>query len=156
MLTIPEPQGGRHLEYEMRKRTGMNLVPVSVNSLRQAIRYLRQGGMVVTGIDRPIPKPEFQPKFFGRPAALPVHHIFLATKAHAPLVVATANFQKDEKYHVFASDLIEMDPCPDPKEGMLRNAEKVLATAEDFIRQYPHQWSVPYPVWPQVMDLVPK
>jgi len=155
ILTIPDPQGGRRLEYEMRKRTGMNLVPASVGAFKQAIKHLQRGGMVVTGIDRPIPKPEACPRFFGRPAALPMHHIFLATKARVPVMIAVANLQKDEKYHVFASDLIEMDPHPDAQEGMLHNAEKVLAVAEEFIRRCPQQWSVPLPVWPQVMDLVP-
>lgn len=156
VLTIPDPQGGRQMEYEIRKRTGMNLIPASVSGLRQAIRHLQQGGAVVTGIDRPIPRPEVLPRFFGRPAALPMHHIFLALKAHVPLILAVANFQKDERYHVLASDLIEIDPHPDSKVAMLRNAEKVLAKAEKFIRQYPQQWSVPLPVWPQIMDLVPQ
>jgi hypothetical protein len=49
-----------------------------------------------------------------------------------------------------------MDSYPEPEAGMLHNAEKVLAVAEEFIRQAPQQWSVPLPVWPQVMDLVPK
>ena len=156
LLTLPDPQGGRRVEYEIRKKTGMNIIPASVNALRQAIKHLESGGMVVTGIDRPIQKPAACPWFFGRPAALPMHHIFLATKAHAPVIVAVANLQKDEKYHVFASDFIEMDPYPDPEAGTLRNAEKVLAVAEQFIRKCPQQWSVPLPVWPQVMDLVPK
>ncbi|RPJ26787.1 MAG: hypothetical protein EHM33_10320 [Chloroflexi bacterium] len=152
VLTIPDPQGGRRMEYEMRKRIGMKVVPASVSALRQAIKHLQRGGMVVTGIDRPIPKPEACPSFFGRPAALPMHHIFLALKARVPLIVAVANLQKDEKYHVFASDFIEMDPEMEP----LQNAEKVLAVAEELIRRCPGQWSVPLPVWPQVMDLVPK
>ena len=155
-LTLPDPQGGRRVEYEIRKKTGMNIIPASMSALRQAIKHLERGGMVVTGIDRPIPKPVACPRFFGRPAALPMHHIFLATKAHVPVIVAVANLQKDEKYHVFASDFIEMDPYSDPEAGTLRNAEKVLAVAEQFIRKCPQQWSVPLPVWPQVMDLVPK
>jgi KDO2-lipid IV(A) lauroyltransferase len=155
-VTLPEPQGGRRLEYEIRKRTGMNIIPASVGALRMAIKHLQQGGMVVTGIDRPIPEPEARPRFFGRPAALPMHHIFLATKARVPVIVAVANLQEDEKYHVFASDPLEMDPHPDPKVAALRNAEKVLATAEEFIRRYPQQWSVPLPVWPQIMELVPE
>jgi hypothetical protein len=56
-LTIPDPRGGRRLEYEIRKRTGMNLVPASVSAFRQAIKHLQRGGMLVTGIDRPIPEP---------------------------------------------------------------------------------------------------
>lgn len=155
-LTLPDPQGGRRLEYEIRKRTGMNIIPASVGALRMAIKHLQQGGMVVTGIDRPIPNPEACPRFFRRPAALPMHHIFLATKARVPVIVAVAHLQEDEKYHVFASDPIDMDPHPDPKASALQNAEKVLATAEEFIRRRPQQWSVPLPVWPQIMDLVPE
>ncbi|HLO17530.1 MAG TPA: hypothetical protein VK206_22045, partial [Anaerolineales bacterium] len=90
------------------------------------------------------------------PAALPMHHIFLATKAHIPLVIAVTNLQQDGKYHTFASDLIEMDDYSDPEVGALRNAEKVLSVAETFIRQAPQQWSVPLPVWPEIMNLVPK
>ena len=155
-LTIPDPQGGRRMESEMRKRTGLNLVPGSVGALRQAIKYLQRGGMVLTGIDRPIPDPNPCPRFFGRPAALPVHPIFLATKAHVPIAVGVIILQSDGKYHVSASDPIEMDHHPDVDAGLLHNAEKVLAVADEFIRQAPQQWSVPLPVWPQVMDLVPK
>lgn len=156
VLTIPEPTRGRRMEYEIRKRTGMNLVAASVGALRQAVKYLQQGGMVLTGIDRPIEKPEVSPRFFGRPAALPTHHIFLAIKAHVPIVITVAYLQEDGKYHVFTSDLIEMDSCPNPKEAFLQNAEKVLAIAERFILRAPQQWSVPLPVWPQIVSQIPK
>lgn len=155
-LTIPNPEGGRQLEYEMRQRVGMKLLPASVGAFRQAIKHLQQGGMVVTGIDRPIPAPEARPRFFNRPAALPLHHIFLATKTHVPIVMAVASLQQDGKYHVCASDFIEMDSYPDPQVEKLRNAEKVLGIAEEFIRRAPQQWSVPLPVWPEAMDVVPK
>lgn len=84
-----------------------------------------------------------------------MHHIFLATKARVPIVVAVTILQEDGKYHVFASDFIEMDSHPDPDVEMIRNAEKVLHIAEKFIRRAPEQWSVPLPVWPEIMDLVP-
>lgn len=155
ILTVPDPQGGRRVEYEMRKRSGLKLLPASLGAFRQAIKHLQQGGMVVTGIDRPIPSPQACPRFFGRPAALHMHHIFLATKARVPIVVAVTILQEDGKYHVFASDFLEMDSVPDPQVGMLRNAEKVLRIAEEFVRRAPQQWSVPLPVWPEIMDLVP-
>ncbi len=116
VLTIPDPRGGRRIEYEIRKQTGMNLMPASVGAFRQALKYLQQGGMVLTGIDRTIRKPEVMPLFFGRPAALPIHHIFLAIKARVPIVITAAYLQEDGNYHVFASELIEMDSCPNPKE----------------------------------------
>lgn len=155
LITIPNPQGGRQLEYEMRRRVGMRLLPASLGTFRQALKHLQQGGIVVTGIDRPIPQPEVCPRFFGRPASLHMHHIFLATKAQVPIVVAAVTLQEDGKYHVFASDFLEMDAHSDPEVEMLRNAEKVLRIAEEFIRRAPQQWSVPLPVWPQVLDLVP-
>lgn len=156
VLTLPNPQGGRRTEYEIRKKAGMNLVPTSVSALRQALHHLQQGGMVVTGIDRPIPEAKVRPRFFGHPAPLPVHHIFLATKVGVPVVLAAANLQADGKYHVFASAPIEMDCYSDEEMGLLRNAEKVLNIAEAFIRRASQQWSVPLPVWPEIMDLVPE
>jgi KDO2-lipid IV(A) lauroyltransferase len=155
VLTLPNPRGGRRLEYEVRKQTGMNLIPASVGALRQTLRHLQRGGMVLTGIDRPIEKPEVCPRFFGRPASLPVHHIFLATKACVPIVITATHLERDGRYHVFASDPIDVDSFSNATETTLRNAEKVLAAAEEFIQRYPRQWTVPLPVWPQVVNRLP-
>lgn len=155
VLTIPHPTGGRRMEYEVRKQTGMNLIPASVGALKQALKHLQRGGMVLTGIDRPIDKPRVCPRFFGRPAALPIHHIFLASKAGVPVVITATYLQPDGKYHVFASHPIEMELHPDPAERTLRNAEKVLAMAETFIQRSPPQWSVPLPVWPDIVNQSP-
>lgn len=156
VITLPDPKGGRRMEYEIRQRTGLNLAPASVSAFRQALKHLQRGGLVLTGIDRPIEKPEVTPRFFGRPAALPVHHVFLALKAQVPVIITVTYRQEDGKYHVFASDPIEMDSCADPDEAMLQNAETILSVAEKFIQQAPQQWCVPLPVWPQTLDLVPK
>jgi KDO2-lipid IV(A) lauroyltransferase len=130
-------------------------VPASVSGLRDAVRWLQQGGLVVTGMDRPSADPQDRPCFFGRPAALPVHYAYLAMKARVPVCVVAPIRRPDGKYHVISSDLIEMDPLPDRASAALRNAEKVLATAEQFIRAAPEQWSVPLPVWPDLLPLVP-
>jgi KDO2-lipid IV(A) lauroyltransferase len=155
VLTLPDPKGGRRVEYEIRKRVGMNLLPASVGALRQALKHLQRGGMVLTGIDRPVANPEVCPRFFGCPAALPIHHIFLAMKARVPVLLAVTYLWPDGKYHVFASDPMEMDSRPNADEAILQNAEKLLAVAETFIRRAPQQWSVPLPVWPQILDRVP-
>jgi KDO2-lipid IV(A) lauroyltransferase len=154
-LTIPNPQGGHRMEFEMRKRSGVNLIPASIGGVRQALRHLQRGGVVLTGIDRPIPEPKAWPRFFGRPAALPVHHIFLATKAQVPVMIIATNRLDDGKYHVLTSELIEMDACPNQEAEALHNAEKVLRVAEGFIRMAPQQWSISLPVWPNAMDQVP-
>lgn len=155
VLTIPNPQGGRRVEYEIRRRTGMNLVPASVSALKQAVKHLERGGMVLTGLDRPVHEPKYRPNFFGCPASLPTHYISLATKACVPIVVMAAIQQADGKYHVMSSEPIEMEHDPDHGRGIVRNAEKVLKQAETFIRLAPQQWNVPLPVWPELLDIIP-
>jgi lauroyl/myristoyl acyltransferase len=155
ILTLPNPQGSQRVEYELRKKTGMNLVTPSVATLRQALKYLQKGGTVLTGIDRPIPAPKDRPHFFGRPSDLPMHYIFLAAKAHVPVIVMATIQQADGKNHILTSEPIEMETHPKAEIEMLINAEKVLGISENFIRQAPNQWSIPIPVWPEVLSLVP-
>ena len=155
VLTIPDPQGGRRIEYEMRKRTGMNLVPASVSAMRQAVNHLERGGVVLTGIDRPVPDLKARPNFFGYPSSLPVHHIYLAMKAAVPVMIVAATLGTDGLYHVRTSEPIAMETYPDHEKGTLRNAERVLKEAERFILQAPEQWNMSLPVWPDLMDSVP-
>jgi lauroyl/myristoyl acyltransferase len=156
VLTIPHPEGGRRIEFEIRRRTGMNLVPASVNGIRLAVRHLEQGGIVATGIDRPQPGSEPQPCFFGREASLPVHYVYLALKAKAQVRVVFPRLEQDGKYHLLASPPIEMDPHPDRDEQLRQNAEKVLSLAEGYIRQSPAQWAISQPVWPEVLNQAPE
>jgi lauroyl/myristoyl acyltransferase len=156
VLTIPDPRGGRRVEYEMRQQMGVNIVPVTVAGLRKAIQHLGRGGTVLTGIDRPVPRPRLQPCFFGRPASLPVHHIYLATRARVPIVVAATTLEDDGRYHVRVSDGLEMGTDHGGDEQMLRDAESVLRVAEGFIARAPQQWSVPLAVWPLAANLIPQ
>jgi lauroyl/myristoyl acyltransferase len=155
VLTIPDPQGGRLIEYEMRKRTRMNLVPASLSTLRQTVKHLEKGGMVLTGIDRPISNAKYYPRFFGQAASLPTHYISLALKTHVPVVIMAAIWQTDGAYQVLSSELIEMECNSDHRKEILGNAEKVLKRAEEFIRLAPQQWNVPLSVWPEQLKNIP-
>ncbi len=155
VLTLPDPRGGRRMEFEIRRRTGMNVVPATLNGMRAAIRHLRQGGIVVTGLDRPEPGYEPRPVFFGRPSNLPAHHIYLALKAQVPVVIVSLLLAPDGRYHLRASEPIEMEPRADRMEELKYNAEKVLALVETLVRRAPEQWAIFQPIWPEVMDLVP-
>lgn len=155
VLTIPHPDGARQMEFELRKRSGMNLVPGSLQGLRQALRQLQQGGIVATGLDYPTQDCSEPPRFFGIPANLPTHYAYLALKAQAPVVIVNSRWQEDGRYHIYASDPIEMEPRADRVEELLYNAEKVLAVAEGIIRQAPHTWTIFQPVWPEMLDQTP-
>ncbi len=155
VLTIAQPQDGRRPEFEMRRKIGMNLLPASVSAMKQARKHLEQGGVVLTGMDRPIDDPGLRPCFFGRPASLPTHHIFLALKSRVPVIVAASYLQPDGKYHVFASEPVEMQHYPSHDTEILYNAEAVLRIAEKMIRQAPQQWCISLPVWPEALKDVP-
>jgi lauroyl/myristoyl acyltransferase len=155
VLTIPDPQGGRRVEYEIRRRTGMNLVPASLSALRQAVRHLERGGMVLTGMDRPVPNPKYCPRFFGHAAPLPIDPVYLASKARVPVVVMAAIQRADGMYHVLASEPIETEYYLEDGVEILQNAEKVIKQMEDFIRLAPQQWNMFLPVWPDMLERVP-
>ena len=155
VLTLPNPQGGRRVEYERRKKTGVNILPTSLNGLRHAIKYLQDGGTVITGIDRPISESKYHPRFFGYSAALPTHQISLALQTRVPIVVMAVIQLSDGNYHLMSSKPIEMEQYADRREAIIGNAERVLKQAEAFIRMAPEQWNVPLPVWPELLDIVP-
>ncbi len=154
VLTIPNPRGGRRIEYEIRRRSGMNLLPASLPAMRQAVHHLQRGGIVLTGIDRPVESPTVRPRFFGRPSALPVHHTYLALKAEVPVMIMVAHYEPDGKYHVYTSAPLTMEACSSREEALLVNTERVLEVAGKFIRKAPQQWSISLPVWPEVSNLL--
>ncbi len=155
-LTLPELTAGYQKQLEMRVKRGLTIIQASVGSLKQSVDYLKAGGMVITGIDRPDESYVYRPRFFNRPAPIPIHHIFLALKAHVPILVIAIYKQTDGKYHFLFSDPIEMESYPDRHQEIMLNAERVLQVAEDFIRQDPSQWAMTFPVWPETLDKVPQ
>jgi phosphatidylinositol dimannoside acyltransferase len=154
VLAYSNPGKGYQWQNELRRRAGLDLVPASPQAVRQAIRRLKQGENVLTGIDRPIQDVKYQPIFFGRPANLPVHHIHLALAANTEIVVVAAIKQSGAIYDIRISEPIRMQMCSDREKEILINAEKVLKVAEWMIRQAPEQWSMFYPVWPGITKLL--
>ena len=153
-LTMPELSAGYQKQLEMRVKKGMHLIQASVGNLKRAIDHLKSGGVVMTGIDRPDESYIYRPKFFGHPAAVPIHHIFLALKARVPILVGATIKETDGKYHFLFSEPIEMQPHPDRQTEILLNAERVLHVAENFIKTDPRQWSMTFPVWPEMVEQV--
>lgn len=154
-MTLPEVTGGYKTQYDIRRKSGMNLVPASKSGFREAIEHLRKGGLVVTGMDRPEKGLNYQPMFFNRPAALPAHYVMIALRAQVPVKVGCSRLGSDGKYHVTFSEPIEMQPYPDRRQEMQNNCEAVLRVAENYIRQTPEQWEMTFPVWPDALDQVP-
>jgi len=155
VLSYPQPHGGYQWQNKLRKDVGMNVTPMSTESMRAAKARLRNGGGVVTGMDRPLDRSNYNPRFFGFPAAVPTSYVRMALQTNSAVVVIACIGLPEENYRVECSDLIYMKPDDDPVKEIEKNAEKVLREAERFICAYPSQWAMFYPVWPFALEEMP-
>jgi len=155
VLSHPQPQSGYRRQNEVRNFMGVEVTPVSNESLRQAAERLRGGGTVLTGADRPLSEVKYRPLFFGRASNLPTGYVRLALKERAAVIVVSGITLPDGRYQAWASEPVRMKAGNDPAAETLRNTEAVLEVIEDLIRQAPQQWSMFYPVWPEAYREIP-
>ena len=155
VLSYPQPTGGYSWQNKLRKDAGMNITPMSMESMRAAKARLRNGGGVITGMDRPLDHSNYHPRFFSFPAAVPTSYIRMALQTKSAVLVIACIGLPEKNYHVECSDLIYMEPDDDPVREIEKNAEKVLAEAEKFIRAHSSQWAMFYPVWPFALNKMP-
>jgi lauroyl/myristoyl acyltransferase len=157
-ISLPEDTENRDAvewQHAIRRRTGLEILPASVSSFRTAIRKMKTGGIVLTGVDRPVRNPKLKPIFFGHPAHLPVHYVHLALEADVPILLMAAIQLPDGIYHICVSPVIHMRRLKERKKETLYNAEAVLEIASEFIRRDPEQWNVVQPIWPDLVEEMP-
>jgi KDO2-lipid IV(A) lauroyltransferase len=150
VLAYPNPNPGYQWQNELRRQVGLDVEPLTMESFQQATRHLRQGGTVITGVDRPWPGGQYHPKFFGRPSDIPVTTIQMAIRTETPVMLLACIRQPDHRYILHASELIELHKHPDRDVELVENTERVLSAAEGFINSAPEQWAMFYPVWPDI------
>jgi len=154
-LGIANPTKDYEWQNRIRNDRGMEVVPLTPSTLRMARERLQHGGTVLTGIDRPIDEPKYRPIFFDSPSSLPVAYVRLAMHNKARVFVVGFMAETNHKFLIDVSDQVLMEPDDDPGRELTRNAEKVLAEAEKFIRKDPSHWMMFLPVWPDKMGEVP-
>jgi len=143
------PGGGFDLMDRMRARAGLHLTSIEVSALREAISRLREGGIVVTGVDRPVDDAGEWVEFFGRPAPLPAGHVRLALKTGAVILVGAPYHSQEKGHTIRLSPPLEMIRTGDPDEDLRVNMRRVTVQLEQFIRSWPDQWAMFVQVWPK-------
>ncbi len=150
VLAYPNPNASYKWQNELRKQAGLDVEPLTLESFQHATHHLRQGGTVITGIDRPWPGGKYHPNFFGKPSDIPVTTIQMAIRTETPVMILACIRQPDHRYILHASELIELHKHTDRDVELVENTERVLSVAEKFITSAPEQWAMFYPVWPEI------
>ena len=147
VLSYPEVLPSYQAQNDLRRSFGLNLAPVSYQSLRAAITYLKEGGIVVTAADRPDESGVFM-EFFGKRAWLPIGHVRLAMKTKAPIMVGVTYSVEEGKYRAKSLGVVrpeDFEGHPNPEQKI---AQQVIHKIEGFIRDHPDEWWMFHRVWP--------
>lgn len=150
MLSLANPEAGFHILNYLRAKGGFEVTPITPQSLRAAIRRLKSGGIVVTGMDRPIPEDRELIEFFGRPAYLPVGPARLALMTGATVVMGSCHYEPDEGYILEITKPIEMVHTGNRRQDILTNTRQLATVLEMYVRAHPEQWMMFHPVWPKM------
>lgn len=156
VLSFPNPSTAYLLQNKIRESVGIHVTPMSLAAFRQARIRLREGGSILTGLDRPLEgnhPSKYQPDFFGHPCTLPVAYVRMAKEANAPVIIMAATSTSDQTYCLVSSDPIWIEAHEDLETEITSNANRVLSTSEALIRTYAHQWAMFYPIWPQFLGV---
>ncbi len=146
VLGLANPPSGFELFNRLRKRTGAIVDPISPESLRHAIQRLRDGGVVLTGVDRPTGEGDEAVTFFGKTAYLPTGYIRIPLRTDS-LIMTLATFFEDGVYWIHTTPPRELIHTGDRRQDIEVNLRSVLDDVEAFIHRRPEQWMMFLPVW---------
>jgi KDO2-lipid IV(A) lauroyltransferase len=149
ILSVTDPHGGFRLMNRLRAKGGSEVTPIAPESLRMAIRRLKSGGLVLTGMDFPVHQDRELIEVFGRPAYLPVGPVRMALMTGAVVFMGRCHFKSDEGYVMDATGPIEMVRTGDRRQDVFANIRRLAAILEGYVRAHPEQWMMFHPFWPE-------
>jgi KDO2-lipid IV(A) lauroyltransferase len=147
-LSLANPQAGTHVLNQLRAEAGFEITPITPESLRQAIRRLKRGGIVMTGADRPDPDDRLLIPMFGRGAYLPLGPVRLALLTDAVVFLGACHYTLEAGYEIEVLGPMEMIQTGDREADIYTNTCRFAAFMEAQIRRYPEQWMMFHPFWP--------
>lgn len=154
LLSLPNPRPGFQFANELRRRSGIEVTPLSLAALREARQRLRAGGTVALLADRPVSELDPPVTFFGRPAHMPSGHVRLALRSGAQvLIVYCVLASEAHGYALHVEPPVELVHASDPEDAVRINVRRVLDILETLIRRWPEQWQMFVPVWPELSEV---
>jgi KDO2-lipid IV(A) lauroyltransferase len=132
-----------------RARLGISVLPVTRAGLREVLRALQAGEMVVTAIDRDVLGTGIEMDFFGRPARIPTGPASIALSRGTPLLPVYVYRLPDDTYRAEGTPPIFPRATGDREADVRQATAEVLRRLEVFIRLHPEQWHMPHEIWPR-------
>lgn len=149
IVVLAEPLHPPHL-FELvrglRESLGVSFLPVSVSSLKIAIRALKEGGVVAVACDRDVLGKGVRMNFFGEETMLPVGAVDLAMKTGAAISPAFSVRLPDGRFEIRIEPPIMVDALRNHDRAK-EASEQIVAYIEKHIRRNPEQWVVFERVW---------
>ena len=146
LLSLADPTPGFTLFNDLRQQAGALVTPISSAVLRAALHRLRDGGVILTGVDRPTGRGDRPVEFFGATAYLPTGYIRIPLRTNCFVLTAAAAYE-DGAYHIHVNPPMEMIRTGDLQSYVQLNIRRVLGQVEAFIARHPEQWMMFVPVW---------
>jgi phosphatidylinositol dimannoside acyltransferase len=149
-LAAADSTGSYRVQNEIRRRHGLDVQPIDRASLRMAIERLRQGKLVMTGVDRP--DAAGRPlRLFGRQAQLPVGPARLALRTGAMLVAGLCRSDGPHRYRGMGIGQIDPRHFEGRADGITDLAQTILELFEPELRARPQEWLMYFPLWPELI-----
>jgi KDO2-lipid IV(A) lauroyltransferase len=136
-----------------RAQHGMKVIPLEA-SARRVLGALRKNEILGLLIDRPSPESGVLVRFFDGMTQVPAGAALLALKTGAKLISGVIVRNPDHHtYSGFLTSYFEVEPTGDLSADVRLLTQRIMDSMETFIRQYPEQWFIFRPMWPQDVPL---
>jgi len=145
-LSLAAPPPGFEVFNRLRSKGHGFISPITPQTLRDAMRRLQGGGVVITGVDRPVGEGDEPVEFFGATAYLPTGYIRIPLITDC-LVMTVSFIYQDGVYWIMGNPPMEMVRTGDRRRDQEINLRRILSQIEGFIRRAPDQWMMFIPVW---------
>jgi KDO2-lipid IV(A) lauroyltransferase len=144
---LEPPELGR-LMRGLRTVHGHRYEPVNFSTIKDALTWLRNGGVVAILVDRDIQKRGVVLPFCGYPARFPTGAVDLALRTNAVLMPGWVRRTGGFKIDAAIGPPLALVRTGARADDLRVNTARLLALFEKHLRQDPGQWSVLDRIWP--------
>ncbi len=147
-ITEPlRPQRLSDLMHRLRSSQGQVFRPISFSTMKDAVRWLREGKLIPLLCDRDIQHTGILLPFCGAEARMPVGAAQLAMRTGAVVVPMFSHRKKGDHFEVYTEPPLEMVSTGDEAEDVRVNTLKIISCIEKYLRRDPGQWIVLESIW---------